>query len=247
MIKAIFLDMDDTLIVNHEMYESACTMLFGYLRNFGVLTPEAQKVFYAKDKEMFATYGRSPKRYPASFEATLKHFVPEADAEMVSIVRDMASAVFKTVADVKSGVPEAIDMLSQKYPVYIVTAGDKKVQEFRFEKLPFKDKITDKFIVEEKDAKTFEAIVKKLGLKPSEVVMIGDSLKSDIFPAAAAGLQAVWVEAVNSQFEVATGFPEKNAYKFSSLLEAARLLLQKGKLTAPYAPPKDKALKRKFG
>ena len=247
MIKAIFLDMDDTLIVNHDLYEYACTFLFGYLRNFGVLQEEAQKVFYAKDKELFAEYGRSQKRYPATFEAVLKHFVPEADAEMVSIAREMATAVFTTVADVKPGVAEAIDMLTQHFPVYIVTAGDEKVQEFRWEHLPFKDKISGKFIVEEKDAKTFGEVVKKLGLKPSEVVMAGDSLKSDIFPAVAAGLQAVWIETFNSQYETATGFPEKGAYKFSSLLEMARLLLEKGKLTAPYAPPKHGPLKRKFG
>jgi putative hydrolase of the HAD superfamily len=248
MIKAVFLDMDDTLIVNEILFEHARTLLFGYLRNFGILPEESQKVFADKDKELFKTYGRSPQRYPAVSEAVLKHFVPQADAEMVSIVRDLAGTVFTTIADVKPGVTEAIDMLGQGFPLYIVTAGDKDVQEFRLRHLPFRGKISDVFIVDHKDKSTYETVVKQLGLKPSEAIMIGDSLKSDIFPAVEAGLQAVWIETNNSKLhEGMEGFPDKGAYKFSSLLEVARMLLQKGRLAAPYAPPKDLSLKRKFG
>lgn len=247
MIKAILLDMDDTLIVNNILFEHACAMLFGYLRNFGVMPEEARKVFDIKDKELFDIYGRSPKRPAMVFEAVLKHFVPNADAEMASIVREQADNIFKMVADVKPGVPEAIDMLAQRFPLYLVTAGGKEVQEFRYKHLPFKDKISGVFIVDKKDKEVFDKVVQKLGLKPSDVVMIGDSLGSDIFPAVAAGLQAVWIEAPNSKHETATGFPEKEAYKFSSLLEMARSLLQNGKLVKPYAPLQEKSLKRKFG
>src|SRR5690349_6872930 len=111
MIKAIFLDMDDTLIVNTALYGNAAALLYGYLRNFGVSLEEAAQVQEAKDKELYKTFGYSRKRYPETFEQVLKHFVPNADAEMVEIVRGFAETVFTTVAKEKPGTTTAIDLL----------------------------------------------------------------------------------------------------------------------------------------
>lgn len=251
MIKAIFLDMDDTLIVNQVLFDRARALLTGYLRAFGVLPDEVMPVFNKIDKELFKVYGRTPERLSKSFEATLKHFVKDADDEMISIVREQAQTVFTTVADVKPGVAEAIEMLSKQFPLYIVTGGVKEVQEFRFASIPFMDKITGVVIVGEKVEQTYKDALKKWGLKADEVVMVGDSLSSDINPAVAAGLKAVWIETQNSIHEAKTGFPDKNAFKFSSLLEMARsLVANKGVLVSPSAqPPVAKLVhpQRKFG
>lgn len=239
MIKAVFTDMDETLIGNLYLYDEAKAALCGYLRHFGLLSDDVKQVFGAIDKEHFKTYGYSRLRMPASFEATLKHFVPEADAEMVEIVRDFAEEIFDRVARIKPGTLEAVELLVNKYPVYIVTAGDNGVQTKRVEHLPFKDTLAGVYIVDRKDQKTFAEILGQLNLKPEEVVMIGDSLKSDIIPSVAAGMQAVWVEDFNSAHEAASEFPAERAYKFSSLLEAAHHITEYGTaapVTAPSAP-----------
>lgn len=236
MIKAIFVDMDDTLIVNQVLYEQAEAMLWGYLRHFGITEKEVHDAFLTIDKALFETYSYSRERMPASFEAVLRHFVIDADAEMVSIVRDFAETIFNTVAKVKPGTPEAIDLLTQNFPVYIVTQGDKSVQEDRISHLPFLNELSGTFVVDKKSQKTFADIAQYLGFAPDEVVMIGDSLKSDIVTAVDAGLHAVWVEAHNSQLhEGSKDFPKERAYKFSSLLEAARHLV-KYQTPAPAAP-----------
>ncbi len=228
MIKAIFFDMDDTLIVNNTIYEYAEAMLYGYLGHFGITPEEAQAAFLAKDKELFPVYGYSQKRMPASFEAVLKAFIPDADDEMVATVRGYAERIFVTEAKMKPGTPEAIAMLAQHYDLYIVTAGDRDVQERRVDLLPFKDAFAGVTITDKKTEKTFTDLLAMLNLKPDEVVMIGDSLKSDIVPSAAAGLHAVWIEALNAVHEtVQEGLPA-GAYKYSSLLEAARHIIQNG-------------------
>ena len=229
MIKAIFLDMDDTLIVNQVLFENATFLLCGYLRHFGVLQAEAEEVFSRIDKENFKTHGYSRTRLPSSFEQTLRHFVPNADEEMVSIARGFAEDVFTANAPLKPGVDEAVKILSQRYRLYIVTAGDESVQSHRYaNNIPFQDKIGKVFIVPKKDKCVYETVLAELGLKPDEAVMIGDSLKSDVIPATEAGMQAVWVEAHNSQHESAAGFPPSRAYKASSLIEAAERLVRRG-------------------
>ncbi|MBI3441744.1 MAG: HAD family hydrolase [Proteobacteria bacterium] len=220
--------MDDTLIVNQALYERAASLLYGYLRSFGISQEEAHRLRESTDKELYKTFGYSRKRYPETFEQVLKHFVPDADAEMVQIVRDFAETVFSTVAKEKPGTIEAINLLTEHYSVYIVTQGDHSVQKDRLSHLSFKDKLSDAFIVEKKNKETFSDIAQRLGFKPDEVVMMGDSLKSDIIPSVAAGMQAVWVEADNWSLEANNEFPAERAYKFFSLLEASRHLVKHG-------------------
>src|SRR5262249_44826301 len=159
----------------------------------------------------------------ASFEAVLKHFVPEADDEMVKVVRSFTDDIFTVAAPVKPNVKEAVELLSKHYPLYIVTGGDEDVQRKRFSNIPFKDKFKEVFIVPKKDKSTYVGVLEKLGLKPDEVIMIGDSLKSDIVPSTEAGIDAIWIEAHNSRLhESAEGLPKQKAYKAASLLEAAQ-------------------------
>lgn len=224
MLKAIFIDMDDTLIVNQVLYQTAKDKFCGYMRHYGVRDAELLDVFERVEKEHFPVYGYSRARYPASFEKTLKTFIPDADADTVATVRDFAEEVFRTVARVKPDVPEALDILTSIAPVYIVTAGPDSVQQFRIDNLPFKDKFAGFHIVPKKDKDVFEGILAQYNLKPEETVMIGDSLKSDVFSAAAAGMNAVWVEAHNAFFEAVNDDLPALAVKRGSLIEAARVL-----------------------
>jgi len=240
MIKAVFLDLDNTLVTNEIFYQEAQASFRGFMAAFGVKPEETERVWTPIDKELFKTYGYSRKRLGAGFEATLKHFVPDADAEMVETVHSFAEKVFNSVGQVKNGVAEAIDLLTERYHVYIVTAGPKDVQEMRIEHLPFKSKLTGSFIVDRKDKKLFEDILSGLGLKPEETVMMGDSLKSDVIPAVAAGMEAVLIEELNSHHETASDFPAERAYKFSSLLEATRHMIKYETPAAPILLPPPK-------
>lgn len=249
MVKAIFLDMDDTLIVNAVIYEHAEAMLYGYLGHFGIKPEEAQPVFIAKDKELFAVHGYSQKRMPASFEAVLKAFVPEPDDEMIATVRGFAERIFTTHAKIKPGTEEAIALLKQHYDLYIVTAGDRDVQQRRIDLLPFKGDFKKTYIVDKKVKETFDGILAEHGLAPQDTVMIGDSLRSDVIPSAQAGMHGVWIEAHNAIHEAAAGLPA-GAYKYSSLLEAARHIIENdgpAHLPAPKKAPAPKHTPPKFG
>jgi putative hydrolase of the HAD superfamily len=233
MIKAVFVDMDDTLIVNAVLYDHARMQLCGYLRNYGLKNDEIIAHNVKINADLFPTHGYSRERFPLSFEMTLKHFIPNADDDMIAEVRAMAETTFNTVAPLKPGTLEAVDLLTARFPVYMVTQGDKGVQENRIAHLPFKDKLAGIFIVDKKSKETFEALGQKLGLQPGEAVMAGDSIKSDVATAVAAGFYGVWIEAHNWTAVEKAEFPRERAFKFSSLLEFARHLDDAGALHAP--------------
>lgn len=231
MIQAICLDMDDTLIVNQVLYANAEFMLAGYLQNFGVKPEETFAAIRTAEAENFKTLGICISRFPLSFEQALLHFIPAADATMIATVRDFAERVFRTVADVKPDIVPALDMLARIAPLHIITGGADSVQHFRIDHLPFKDKFNSFTVVPKKDASVYRAAAQKLGIAPAHLVMIGDSLRSDVLPAVEAGWQGVWIEALNASHELKAADLPQGAHKFSSLLELARYLeANKGQL-----------------
>lgn len=248
MIKAVFFDMDDTLIVNEVLYDHARASLVGYMRHFGVKADEVHATIDSIDAVSFKTLGTSRFRYPQTYENVLKHFIPNADVEMISIVRGFAEEVFSTIAPVKPGTLDALELLHGKFDLYIMTAGDEAVQQKRLSHLPFLDLFKDVYVVEKKDIPTFEDCVKRSGHAPKDIVMVGDSLKSDVIPAVAVGMQAVLIEAKTSAsfhplHHGAGAIPDENAYVVSSLMEFARHMAEHGhpastkfKPVAPKAP-----------
>lgn len=232
MIKAICLDMDDTLIVNQELYTYARAMLEGYLTHYDVKPEDVAAVFADIEKDNYKTMGISIARYPLSFEQTLLHFIPDADAAMIAHVRDFAERVFRTVADVKPGISEALDILARIAPLHIVTGGADTVQQFRIDNLPFKDKFNSFTIIPSKNKDVYTRVAQDLGLKPSEILMIGDSLRSDVLPAVDAGMRAVWIEALNAPHELKKTTLPQGAYSFTSLLELARHIEKHGDIDA---------------
>ena len=90
---------------------------------------------------------------------------------------------------------EIIKQLCKKYPVYILSDSCKGhlyhyIDMFGYKKSWFKAILPNKFTDEEmtKIPQMIE-IVKKNQLKPSEVLMVGDSIRSDIKAASKVGLQ----------------------------------------------------------
>ena len=223
MTKAIFVDMDDTLIATTALYEQAKDAFDAYLAPYGVRRDELERVYDQAERDLFAVHGYSRARFPASFEQTLKHFIPDATPEMIAEVRGFGEKVFDTPAALLPGVDAAMEILFGKYPVYLVTQGDKSVQEDRIAQLPFRDKFSGIFIIEKKSKETFEGLAAQLGYAPGDIAMLGDSLKSDINTSAAAGLQAYWIQGANWEMmeNEAQSLPA-TAKHFTSLLDAAR-------------------------
>jgi len=74
-----------------------------------------------------------------------------------------------------------------------VTKGDFTEQSGKIERSGLKEYFAAAEVVSEKNAPTYHGLVSKYGLSPDTTWMIGNSPKSDINPALAAGLNAVFV------------------------------------------------------
>ena len=93
---------------------------------------------------------------------------------------------------------EVIDYLSKKYKLVLVTNGLKDVQKSRISKTPLKDYfqeliISDEIKISKPDPRIFDYALDKLDHKDkSKVLMIGDSLTSDMQGGINAGIDTCW-------------------------------------------------------
>lgn len=122
---------------------------------------------------------------------------------------------------------EVLEFLAARYPLYVVTNGFAAVQRNRLRMADIERYMTDLFISEEigyqKPKKEFfDRCFQKIGgdLAPSQVLLVGDSLTSDILGANLAGLDACWFNPEGKE----NGTGARPDYEIRSLTQLKGLL-----------------------
>ncbi len=226
MLKHVLLDLHDTLIYEKIFHEKAENKLCEYIKNFGIEQEAILQTFKKVDLNLMPSMGCSSKRVIKAFEKTLTSLVPNATKKDLETVASYAKEIYMTTPKLKPGVKRAVKLLSRYFPTILVTSGtDADRIEKQINDLPFKDEFSDVIIVDEKNTNVFEEIIQKTGCKPEELVMIGNSRKSDINPAAEAHMQSVYIDSESSthisNYMNITTLP-RNSYEFTTILEAAQ-------------------------
>ena len=75
----------------------------------------------------------------------------------------------------------------------VITKGDLFHQESKLARSGLAERFQRVEIVSEKDEATYRRIIERVGVRPDQFVMAGNSLRSDVLPVAALGGHAVHV------------------------------------------------------
>ena len=90
-------------------------------------------------------------------------------------------------------VPQTLEYLRTRHRLILVTKGAQAEQSGKIERSGLKEYFSATEIVAEKDSAVYHALAEKYELARESTWMIGNSPRSDINPALAAGLHAVFV------------------------------------------------------
>jgi putative hydrolase of the HAD superfamily len=96
------------------------------------------------------------------------------------------------------GVEEALERLSGRYRLLLLTKGDPLVQEDKLARSGLDRFFDHVHVVPEKDADVFRSLIADYDLHPEQTWMVGNSPRSDINPAVEAGIGAVYVPHPNT-------------------------------------------------
>ena len=181
-IKVIAFDADDTLWDNELYFQEAerkfCELLEDYLPQHTI-----QRELLQTEIKNISLYGYGIKAFMLSMIETAiritdRNIKPEAIEKMIAIGQNLLNKPVQLI----EGVENVLKSLKPKYKLVMATKGDLLDQERKLKKSGLTDYFHHIEIMSEKKEPDFIKLIKHLDIKPAELMMIGNSIKSDIIP-----------------------------------------------------------------
>ncbi|MBO6880070.1 MULTISPECIES: HAD family hydrolase [Winogradskyella] len=192
-IKVIGFDADDTLWVNETYFREAEEEVGRLLSHYETPNKIDQELFKMEIKNL-PTYGYGVKGFMLSMiELALELSNGKVSNEIIGKMLDLGKDMIHKPIELLDGVEEVLKALSKKYKLIVATKGDLLDQERKLEKSQLLQYFHHIEVLSEKQEANYEKLLKHLEIKPSEFLMIGNSLKSDILPLINIGAEAIHV------------------------------------------------------
>ncbi|GEO85130.1 MULTISPECIES: HAD family hydrolase [Alphaproteobacteria] len=192
-LAVIGFDADDTLWQNEQFYRLTEEHFRGLLADFAEGEQISQRLLEA-EKRNLSHYGFGIKGFTLSMietalDVTEGRVPTEVIGQILSIGRDLLRHPVETMPHAR----DVLETLAGDYYLVLITKGDLFDQERKLAQSGLGDYFDAVEIVSDKSATTYRRIFGKAGDGPERAMMIGNSLKSDIVPAIAAGAWGVFV------------------------------------------------------
>lgn len=223
-IKVIAFDADDTLWVNEPYFQEIEKQYTELLKSYGA-SKEISAALFRTEMKNLKSLGYGAKAFTISMVETAL----EVSNQMISAgdirqIVDLGKSLLEIPIELLPQVKETLEILKEKgnYKLVVATKGDLLDQENKLERsglAPYFDHIE---VMSDKTEKEYLRLLNILQIKPSEFLMIGNSLKSDIQPVLALGGYGVHIPfEVMWQHEVVDTFTHehlKQVKRFDELL-----------------------------
>jgi len=192
--QALLIDADDTLWENNIYFERAIAQFISFLNHHSYTAEEVRTILNEVERECILKHGYGMHSFAHALVDTferisLEPITPELHQKIVGFAHSIADHP----VEILPGVPETLQYLSGRHHLILLTKGAVPEQSGKVERSGLKDYFAAVEIVAEKDSGTYRDVVSKYGLGHGSTWMVGNSPKSDINPALAAGLNAVFV------------------------------------------------------
>jgi putative hydrolase of the HAD superfamily len=179
--QTLLIDADDTLWENNIYFEQAIAAFIGYLNHHAYTPAEVRDALNAVERETILV---------TCFERLSTEPVTEEKRQQVA---GFARTIGEQEIELLPGVAETLAELGVRHRLILMTKGDHAEQADKLARSGLAPLFNAVEIVAEKDPATYRAVIERHELAPHTSWMIGNSPKSDINPALAAGLHAVFM------------------------------------------------------
>jgi putative hydrolase of the HAD superfamily len=194
MRQHLIVDADDTLWENNIYFEQAFDQFAEYLAHSTMRPQEIRAALDEIELVNSKIHGYGSKNFGRNlrecFERLSERGVCDGDLDRVM---SFAERILECPMQVIDGVEETLAYLSRRHELTLFTKGHPDEQKLKLERSGLGGYFTHAAIVKEKDAPAYSRLVEERGFHPPRSWMIGNSPKSDINPALACGLNAVFV------------------------------------------------------
>jgi len=192
--QTLLIDADDTLWENNVYFERAIASFITFLNHREYSAEQVRLVLNDVERDSIVKHGYGLHSFAHSLVETFEKLSTDpVTPELHERIRSFAHQIADHPVEVIPGVPETLQYLSQRHHILMMTKGNPAEQAGKVERSGLREYFAAVEIVAEKDEETYRSVISKYALAVDETWMVGNSPKSDINPALAAGLHAVFV------------------------------------------------------
>ncbi len=192
--QTLLIDADDTLWENNIYFERAIAKFISFL-DHQEHSPEAVRlVLNDVERDSIVKHGYGLHSFAHSLVETFETLsVDPVTPELHERIRSFANQIADHPIEVLPGVSETLQYLGERHRLIMMTKGNPAEQSGKIERSGLKEYFSAIEIVAEKDEAIYRSALAKYALPADTTWMVGNSPKSDINPALAAGLHAVFI------------------------------------------------------
>jgi putative hydrolase of the HAD superfamily len=192
--QTLLIDADDTLWENNVYFERAIAAFIGYLNHREYAAIEVRSALNAVERETILAHGYGLSSFSRSLVTCYERLSPSTiTEENRRRVLGFAQTISDQEIELLPGVKDSLADLSSRHKLILMTKGNHAEQADKLARSGLAHHFAAVEIVPEKDASTYRAVINRHQVEPGSGWMIGNSPKSDINPALAAGLHAVFL------------------------------------------------------
>jgi putative hydrolase of the HAD superfamily len=190
----LIFDADDTLWENNIYFEEAFERFCDYLGHSSMSASEVRAILDEIEITNARVHGYGSKNFARNLAECYRHLAERHIAERdLTTVMDFAHEILEKPMELIDGVEETVARLAERHSLTIFTKGDQEEQRLKIDRSGLGRYFDHAAIVKEKNQAAYEHLADERGFDHAQTWMIGNSPKSDINPALAAGLSAVYV------------------------------------------------------
>ena len=190
----LIFDADDTLWENNIYFEEAFERFYDFLAHSAMSSEQVRTVLDEIEIANAKIHGYGSVNFARNLTECFQHLaerdIAPADMERVT---EFAHDILKKPMELLDGVEETVATLSTRHDLTLFTKGDPEEQRLKIDRSGLAQYFQHTGIVKEKNQAAYRLLAEERGFHPERTWMIGNSPKSDINPALAVGLNAVFV------------------------------------------------------
>ena len=196
-IKIIAFDGDDTLWHHNNFFRKASEDFHDIMNKYGNY-PNARDMLDQKHIADLPVWGYGVKGLILSMiELAITMTECKIPASVLQEIFDVGRDTHQHPVTLLDHVADTLKALHGRYRLMLITKGDLIAQEMKIHKSGLEPFFDDIDIVSEKDVATYKKIFRRSKIDPAELVMIGNSIRSDILPPVQLGAQAIHIPYIN--------------------------------------------------
>src|ERR1700685_998702 len=190
----LIFDADDTLWENNVYFDEDFAQFCGYLNHSSLTPDEIRAILDEIEIANNRIHGYGALNFGRNLSQCYLRLAERAvDEHDLKLVSAMAHRILDQEVDLMPGVAETLPFLAEKHELTLFTKGHPDEQNRKIDLSGLRPLFAHCEVVKEKNREAYLRLAEVRGFDHVHTWMIGNSPKSDINPALAAGLGAVLV------------------------------------------------------